>query len=53
MSDKGMMVFVPPGHAVRIFPVPAISNSTDDDGAAIINNAAAHAATMLDDGEDG
>lgn len=57
---KGRLVFVPEGHAFYTFPVPAISDSTDDDGAAILDHiagplrgAAAHVVHGLDEGEDG
>ena len=59
-TPKGRLVFVPEGHAFYTFPVPAISNSTDDDGAAILDSiagplrgAAAHVTDLIDEGEDG
>lgn len=62
MSDQypARTINVPAGHAAIIFPVPAISDSTDDDGSAILDSiagplrgAAAHVVHGLDEGEDG
>lgn len=57
---KGRLVFVPEGHAFYTFPVPAITDSATDDGAAILDSiagplrgAAAHVVHGLDEGEDG
>ena len=46
---EGKLVYVPPGHGFYLFP---ITDSTDDDGAQIIDSAAAHHVTdALDNGE--
>lgn len=34
------LIWVPDGHAVHTYPVPAISDSTNDDGAAILDRIA-------------
>lgn len=52
---KPHLIAVPAGDVAYIYPIPAITDQPDDDGAQIITEAIAlgHVRDTLDEGEDG